>query len=469
MFGVKSFIFIKNKDYNFKVKKMKKNDLQNSSVKAVFWKYTLPSIAMMLIMSVYFIVDGMFVGKGIGSDALGAVNLCIPILMALNTITMALSIGASIVISIRLGRQEYAQANNVFSLLFWINMILVVILSTIGLMFLDEIAYLLGANEDTVVYATKYLSIIFYFMPFFTLQNTLSSVVRNDGNPNLSLVASVSSSLINIPLDYVLIFILNWGITGAAVATGFSQVLASLILITHFLFKKGHLRFIMPKFDAPLFKQQIINSVPVFISNISMPIIMFIMNLLSSRYYGMIGLSAYAIIGSISMFVMMIFFGMAQGIQPIISYNVGTNNTDRIKTTLKMGIFYSTLIALIISALIALFPEFLINLYITDNPDLLKLSVQALLIFMSGFVFEGANLLLVTYFQSIENNKMALLISIARTFVVMTLVALLLPVFFGAVAVWLVVPVTEVLVLLGIGIFYFKQDKQYVLNQAQSN
>lgn len=442
--------------------KLNKNiNLQNGSIKSLFWKYTLPSVAMMLIMAVYFIVDAIFIGRGVGNEALAAVNLCIPLLMISGAITMALSIGASIIISIRLSQKKYDEANNVFSLLLLINILLAVFLTILGLFFIEELAHILGANEDTFPHVIKYLSISLYFLIFFSLQNTFSSVVRNDGNPNLSFIASLASSLINIPLDYVLIFVLGWGITGAAWATGLSQVIAVGILISHFLRKSGHLRFVLPKFNAPLFKEKIKNSIPVFISNISMPAILFVMNILSEKYYGTIGLSAFAIVGSISMFLMMMFAGIAQGIQPIVSYNWGIKKYKRVHETLKISFLYTSIISLVLVGLVYIFPKILINLYIVDNLELTELTIKVLRFYILGFVFMGINLLLISYFQSIENRKIALLISLLRGVVFLILMAYLIPLFFGYVGIWFVILATEFLTLIFATIYYLKDKKSH--------
>lgn len=440
-------------------------DLDNTPVKITFWKYTLSSIAIVLIVSIYYIADGIIVGRGIGSTALAAVNLSVPVMLFVNYFTFALAIGGSIIISVRLSRKEYDKANNVFSLLFWMNLTIALGLVVLVLLSINKLPYFLGANEETFLSVKRYLSVLILFAPFFTLEATLSSAIRNDGNPVLAFISLAISSLINIPLDYVVVFILGWGLTGAALATGFSQLVSVIILSAHFIFKKGNLRFVKPKFDAPLLKQKIKNSLSVYISGIFFPAVMFITNILAKRHYGTLGVSACAIVSGISMFIIIIFTGIAQGIQPPISYYLGLKNKNNIKETLRLGLTYSTLIGSIIIGVVVIFPEMFIGFYIKENGELLNLTVKALRIFLSGFLFMGTNLIFISYFQSIQKNREALSISIMRTFVSLILVAIILPLIFGQTAIWFIVPVSETLIFIGTIIFFSKTLKNKTLEK----
>ena len=191
------------------------NELAERNINSLFWKYVLPSIAMMIITSVYFITDSIFIGRGVGPEALAAVNLIIPFMMTANSIGMSLAIGASILISIYLSRKQFEKANNIFSNIFVINTLLAVFFIIVALLFSEKIVFLLGATPETAQLAVSYLSIILYFIFFFTMQMTLANVVRNDGNPNLAMYSTIAASILNIPLDALFIFKFGWGNSGS--------------------------------------------------------------------------------------------------------------------------------------------------------------------------------------------------------------------------------------------------------------
>lgn len=421
-------------------------ELIERDLRPLFWKYALPSITMMLIMSIYFLVDAIFIGRGVGSDALGAVNLIIPFMILSNSLTMSLAISASIIISIYLSKKLFRKANNTFTNIIIINSIISTLFTSMGLIFSNKIALLLGATPDIIGMVVEYLSIILYFIFFFTMQATLTSIIRNDGNPNLAMFATILGSLINIPLDALFIFGFGWGLKGAALATGLSQVTAVVILSLHFVLKKGHLRFVFPVFDFKEDKIIFINAIPIMFGNIFLPISTFLMNTIASRTYGTLGISAYAIVATITMFIISIFNGIAQGIQPIISFNHGQNQAVRIKGVLMLGIKNMIIFGIIFIALIILLTDQIISLFTTESitSPLFKLTRTALRVNMLGFVFIGFNSILASYFQSIQHIRRATIINTFRTFIILIPVSLLIPVLPDK-YIWSTIVVSEIL------------------------
>lgn len=440
------------------MKASRTQDLESGNIKALFWKYALPSMAMMIIMSVYFIVDAIFIGRGVGNEALGAVNLIIPMMIITNSLTMSLAIGASIVISIYLSKKNYKKANNAFVNVVVINTVISLIFTILGLCFSKQIAVLLGATPDTVGMVVEYLSIILYFIFFFNMQATLSSIIRNDGNPNLAMIATIVSCLINIPLDALFIFGFKWGITGTALATGLSQFIAVTVLSFHFILKKGDLRFSYPKFRFRDNKKIFINAVPIMLGNIFLPVSMFLMNHIASKTYGTLGLSAFAIISSISVFIIMALNGVAQGIQPIISFNYGQKQLPRIKDTLRLGIKNGLIIVLLLTLGLYFFSDQIIGLFTTSgiNSPLFKLTKEALHVYMLGFVFIGFNSILASYFQSIEHVKNAIIINTLRAIVLLIPVSMLIPLLLPNKYIWSTVLISEFIISVMLFSFYYK-------------
>lgn len=423
----------------------KKMDLGQDKITSLFWKYAIPSVSTMLIMSIYFVVDGIFISRGVGSEALAAVNLCVPVTLIANAVTLSIAIGASIIISIFLSRREYKRSNNVFSILILTNVSIAVIFTIAGLFFSEDISFMLGANEEVLTLTQTYLSVILYFLIFFTLQCTLSTVVRNDKNPNLALVGSIFGSVINIPLDALFIFVFRMGVFGAAFATGLSQVTGLLILLTHFVFKKGDLRFQIPSIEFDILRRIFSNSAPIFISLIAAGTFMTIMNISASKYYGTSGISAYAVVGGISMFLMMVVVGISQTIQPLVSYNHGIGNKKRVKQIVYYAFFVGLIVCLVIMVGIFIFAEKLVGIYINPIAEhtLAQLTIQALRIYSLSFIFAPISLIYISYLQSIEDNKSAMIINFLRSLVVPVTIAYILPQVFGGIGIWLLIPCTE--------------------------
>ncbi|MBN1184162.1 MAG: MATE family efflux transporter [Bacteroidales bacterium] len=434
------------------------DELVEKNINSLFWKYTIPSIAMMLILSAYFITDSIFIGRGVGSEALASVNLTIPFMMIANSIGMSLAIGASIIISIYLSQKQYEKANKIFSNIFLINTVLAFIFMIVGFLFSDQIVLLLGATPDTVQLAVDYLSIILYFIFFFTMHMTLTSVIRNDGNPNLAMYATIMSSLLNIPLDALFIFKFGWGVKGAALATGLAQVTGVAVLLFHFILKQGRLKFTLPKFNFKEDNKIFINAIPIFIGNIFLPVSMFLMNNVAARTYSTLGISAFAIVNNISMFIFSIIIGISQGIQPIISFNFGQNKVNRMIKTLWLGIGNSLLVIVFLIVSILVFSEQIIGIYSSGKMDasLMNLTKEAIRIYVWGYVFLGSNFLFASYFQSIEFAKSATVINILRTTIILIPVAFLISLLLPDTFIWAIIMASEMITLIVILTSYHK-------------
>lgn len=436
----------------------KNMDLGNDKISTIFWKYAIPSIASMLIMAAYFVADGIIVARGVGSTALAAVNLSIPLMMGTNAVILALSLGASIIISILLAQKKYKDASNVFSVVFVTTTVIAIIFSATGLYFLDELSYAIGATEEIHGMVQTYLSVILYFIIFFCLQITLSNAIRNDGNPNLALLSTLGGSLLNIPLDAFFVFVLHWGLFGAAIATGMSQLIGAAVLFTHFLRKQGHLRFVVPHFDLQIMKRIVHNAFPLFIETISISIFFTTMNILAAKYYGTTGVAAFAIVGAVSMISAMFFVGIAQTNQPLISYNYGHGKHSRIHDIVKYSLKTTTVLSIAAVTIVAIFSEQLVGLYVnvSAESELVSLTSLAFRIYSVGYIFTAINMALVKYFQSTEDRKSSLVLTSLRSFVLLIPAALIVPKLFGGMGIWLVIPSVELFIAVLSGFIYWR-------------
>jgi putative MATE family efflux protein len=412
----------------------------------------------MLIMAAYFVADGIIVARGVGSDALAAVNICMPLMLGINSVILSLAVGTSIIISILLARKKYMQANNTFSVLLTLTTAIALILTVIGLYFIENISYLIGSTTEIHGLVQTYLSVILYFIVFFCLQITLSNVVRNDGNPNLALLSTMGGSLLNIPLDVFMVFVLKWGIFGAAIATGLSQAVGAAVLSIHFIRRMGFLQFVSPRFNFHLLKRMFHNGIPVFFETVSIAIFIITMNILAAKYYGTAGVAAFAIVGAVSMLVTMFFVGIGQTNQPLISYNFGHAKYSRIHDFVSYSLKVTITIGLIMTGLAIGFAPQIVNVYIDTsvNPQLALLGVEALRIYAIGYVFTAINIALVKYFQSIEDRKLSLLLTSSRALSILIPVALIVPNLFGGGGIWFIIPIVEFCVTVISSYFYRK-------------
>ncbi|WP_406657666.1 MATE family efflux transporter [Methanolobus sp. ZRKC2] len=436
----------------------KKMDLGNDKISTIFWKYAIPSIASMLIMAVYFVADGIIVARGVGSTALAAVNLCVPLIMGINAVILALSLGASIIISIMLAQKKYKDASNVFSVVFVTTGVIAVLFTVAGLFFIEDISYAIGATEEVHGMVQTYLSVILYFILIFSLQITLSNAVRNDGNPNLALLSTLGGSILNIPLDAFFVFVLHWGLFGAAVATGLSQFTGAAVLLIHFTRKQGHLRFVLPNFNLQIITRIVHNAIPLFIETISLSIFIATMNILATKYYGTTGVAAFAIVGAASMLSAMFFVGIAQTNQPLISYNYGHGKHNRIHDIVKYSLKTTTVLSIVIIAIIAIFSEQMVSLYVnvSAESELVSLTSTALKIYSVGYIFSAINMALLKYFQSTEDRRSSLILTSLKAFVLLIPAALVIPKIFGGVGIWLVIPSVEFFIAILSGLIYWK-------------
>ncbi|WP_342304328.1 MATE family efflux transporter [Methanolobus sp. ZRKC5] len=433
-------------------------DLGNDKISTIFWKYAIPSIGSMLIMAAYFVADGIIVARGVGSTALAAVNLSIPLMMGTNAVILALSLGASIIISIMLAQKKYREASNIFSVVFATTTIIAVLFSATGLFFLEDISYAIGATEEINGMVQTYLSVILYFIIFFCLQITLSNAIRNDGNPKLALLSTLGGSILNIPLDAFFVFVLHWGLFGAALATGMSQLVGAAVLFTHFLRKQGHLRFVLPHFNLQIISRIVHNAIPLFIETISIAIFFATMNILAAKYYGTTGVAAFAIVGAVSMISTMFFVGIGQTNQPLISYNFGHGKHSRIHDIVKYSLKTTTVLSIATIAIIAIFSEQLVSLYVnvSAESELVSLTSFALRLYSVGYIFTAINIALVKYFQSTEDRRTSLILTSLRAFVLLIPAALIVPKIFGDMGIWLVIPSVEFMIAILSGYIYWR-------------
>jgi putative MATE family efflux protein len=415
----------------------------------------------MLLMSVNILVDGIFVSHGVGPTALAGVNIAVPIFSILLSISLWIGMGGATLYSIALGQQNKERAHQIFTLSF-ITMLTVVVILIISLLFnLQDIAYIFGANDTTYPYVKEYLFIILLFGIFYTIENMLSIFIRNDGNPKLAMTGLMTTSVLNIVLNYLFIFVLDYGVKGCALATVISTMIGAAVLCIHFFRKQSELKFVRKFFNWSDVKSIFAIGLPSFIVEASVAVIVILYNVTFLYYLGDKGVTAYAMVNYIHTVLLMMFYGIGMALQPIVSYHYGAKLMKRVTALLKIGIVTALAFGIIIAIAAILFPTQMMTVFGDGTAGVREMASQGFVHFAIGYIFLGINMVFAEFFQSIEKTRLATWIMLSRSIVLFVPTLIVLPIAFGAQAIWWTFPVAESITALLI-FYYVKKNPKVI-------
>lgn len=434
-------------------------DLEKDSINKLFFNFSFPAVMGMLISALYVIIDGIFIGRGIGGEGLAAINLAYPVITLTIALSLMFGIGGATIISIKQGEKKYKDVNKYFSHMIFLNIISYSVICLFTLLFQNKIIYFLGSSEGLFNLTKAYMIPGVIFSIFFMLSISLNSVVRNNNSPTFAMLSMAIGAVVNIVLDALFILKFNWGMHGAAYATGIAQMASSIFLISYFFRKNCNIKLINTKIEFNIIKRICINGFPSFILEFAVAIITILFNSTLMVLTGEIGVAAFSIIAYIFYVFRMIFNGLAQGIQPIVSYNFGAKKWARIKATLILGHKISLLVAALLLSLV-FFERNMIVKFFNGDVELVKLASRGLLIYSSAMIFLGANFINISYLQSMEKATFANLLSFGRCFVFIIIGVFTLPSFIGVDGVWLSLPFADFMTFITGAIFGLKnKDK----------
>lgn len=407
-----------------------------------FLKYAVPSALAMFVSSLYTIIDGIFVGQGVGDSALAAVNVIMPFTIMLFGIATMFAVGGGALVSKYLGAKDEFSAIEVFRQVFKFLLILSVTISVTCVIFASPLAKVLGATESILDLASDYLR--FYAM--FCIPNligiALNSFVRNDGKPKLAMISTISGAVTNIILDYIFIFQLSLGIKGAAIATGLGQIVTVSILIPHFLLRKGTLSFGNVKLNKVIIKEFSNIGLPSFFTEVTFSIIVFLMNIVIVRIIGDKGLSAFSVINYLTTNVYMVLLGVAFGVQPLISYNYGAKDKEKMIKFYNMTNVACLIVNIVFSSICFIFGKQIIGIF-TSNIEIIEMTYIGLNLLNLGFFAIGVNLASTIYYQAIEAPGKSNLICVLRSIIVFPISLVILSFVFGEKGIWLSLLLSE--------------------------
>ncbi len=420
-----------------------------------FIKYTAFNVLGMLGLSCYILADTFFVSKGMGTNGLTALNLAIPVYSFIQGSGLMIGIGGGTMYSISKSRENYAEADRVFSTAAILTVSIAAVFFLLGVLGSDMITKMLGADDAVFQMCKTYLQVILLFAPAFMLNNLLLCFVRNDGAPQLSMAAMIGGSLSNVVLDYIFIFPFKMGIFGAVLATGFAPVISMLILSPFFLRKRNRFHLCRCRLLGKLPLHIMATGLPSLITEVSSGIVILIFNLIVMRLQGNIGVAAYGIIANLSLVAIAVYTGVAQGIQPLISSNYGASLHTNVKKILRYAMITLLLLSGIIYAGVFFQAEQIAELFNSEQNMLLqRIAVTGLRYYFTASLFAGFNIILSVYFTSSEHRLPAQIISMLRGFIIIIPMTVLLSSAWGITGVWCAFPLTELLVSI-IGLFLF--------------
>ena len=433
--------------------------MYEENTRKLFAKYAIPQMIGLLFNSIYMIVDGMFIGNILGRDSMAAAAVAVPLIEILIALSMAIASGAGVMISGQSARCEKEKALRTFDSAIVCASALGLLVVTMGNALLQPLTRLLGATPQIQQEAVEYIRYIVSFSPFLIFSFLLSGLVRNDGNPKLAMLALAFGSVSNIVLDYVFMCPLNMGIGGAALATAVGPVFSVLILLPHFFLKKGNLHFTWPKPCLADIRRIFILGFPSFIMEFTIGIITFIYNLaIVKNGYGEIGLAAYLLIGYLMLIVLTFFLGMAEGLQPVFSYFNGAGLGKRSQEMHRFSAKVFLAFGIYCYGLILLFSRQFFAMFNPEDAALIGFSAEKSVRYFCGFFLAGYNILMISFWQSIQHTRRALVISLCRSLIWPPVLIALLPGFFGSDVIWLCHSFSEALTA-GIAALLLMRDR----------
>lgn len=441
----------------------KKYDLEKGNIRKLFAHYAVLSVVGLGAMAINILLDGIFVGYGVGPTGLASVNLVLPLFPVLLALGMLFGAGAGTLIAIEMGKHNSEEGNKIFNNALAWSVGIGVLITLIIQIFSYEIVSALGSTPGLREGVTIYLKTFSIFSVFYIVILFLEPVIRNDKAPKLVMISLVAGSLTNACLNYLFIFVFDWGLFGASLATGLSQVVSFFILFSHFFFKKGEIRIKKVKSDINHMVQVVKIGTPLFMTQICIAIFIIIYNWVIITQIGEGGIAVIGIILYLNEIVMLTNYGFGEALQPIASFNYGAKQYDRMRQVFKIALKASLVFTFIIMILFMLVPQVFISMF-TNDSNLIKETIPALRMYYSGLLFSAVNMVVIAYFQAVACPREATLITFLRNIGLFGLMIFVLPKLIGVPGIWLAYAAGDLLTLL-ITFFILYRRKFYFFSK----
>lgn len=438
--------------------------LGTESIGKLLMQYAVPAIIAMTASSLYNMVDSIFIGHGVGTMAISGLALTFPLMNLAAAFGSLVGVGASTLISVKLGQKDYDTAQRVLGNVVVLNVLLGVAFTVVVMAFLDPILYFFGGSDQTIGYARDYMQIILLGNAVTHLYLGLNAVLRSSGHPQKAMYATIATVMINTLLDPLFIYGFGWGIRGAAIATIVAQIISLVWQFKIFSNKDELLHFHRGIFRLKrkiVFDSLAIGMSP-FLMNLAACFIVILINQGLKKYGGDLAIGAFGIVNRLVFIVVMIVMGLNQGMQPIAGYNYGAQQYDRVTKVLKLTILYATCVTTFGFLVGMLMPDLVVGIF-TSDAELTDISARGLRIVVMFFPIIGFQMVTSNFFQSIGMAGKAIFLSLTRQMVILLPCLLILPRFYGAAGVWYSMPVSDLLaslIAMGMLVWQFRKFKR---------
>ena len=440
--------------------------LENGSVKKLFFRFAIPSIIGMLIVSMQMMIDGFFIANTVGANGLAAINLSMPIVNFSMSMAMMICAGGGVYCSIAMGNGHKKKANEIFSFTFAIYLTILGAFALLGIIFIDKIIFALGATETLAHHVKPYLMTmlalnILYNFPIFT-----ETFIKIAGKPNFVFISCLTCITGNVLGDYLFIVKLGMGTFGAALATCLADGIAGFVLMTQYIKSRSELSLTKPKGDTALLGKILYNGSSEMLTVVSSAIATFIFNLILMKRIGEIGVSALTIVFYVNAVVGICLYGLSQALQPIVSFNLGARRINKIREVMRTALVTGAGIGVFFFFAMKLKSSLVVEMFSKGNMELERLTKEVLNIVVFQYLFSFTNIIASSFLTAVEKPLESGLVAFLRSLVFTAGFLLTLPLILGNTGLWLALPIGEfccMLVSIPMTMIAYKKIKKRIL------
>ena len=425
-------------------------------------RFSFPPIVMMVFTSIYGVIDGLFVSNFVGKVPFAAVNLVMPFIMILGGFGFMIGTGGSALVAKTIGEGDRDKANRYFSMMIQLTLICGIVLSAVGIVLIRPISYLLGATDAMIEDCVVYGRVVLLFNTAFMLQNVFQTFLTTAEKPQLGLMTTVAAGVVNMALDALFVVGFQWGVAGAALATGISQCIGGLLPLVYFLRPNSSLlRLTKARPEARTLLKACANGSSELMTSISGSIVSMLYNFQLLKFAGENGVAAYGVLMYIQFIFVAIFIGYTIGIAPVVGYHYGADNTPELKSLLRKSLLLMGIAGLLMMLLAQALAVPLAHVFVGYDAELFDMTRHAFAIFAFSFILAGFNIFASAFFTALNNGGVSAAISFLRTLVFQMLSVLILPMLFGLDGIWWAITVAEVFACILSMTFLVAKRKQY--------
>ena len=435
-----------------------------NAIRREFYQFVTFSVMSMVGQSLFILADTYFIANGVGAHGLAALNIVLPVGNIINGLGWMFGVGGATKFAITKSQGKLEKANSHFTQTVVVAGLIAVLFTLFSQIFVEDLLYFLGVTPALFEMSRSYFTILTLFTPLFILNNVFITFIRNDFNPRLAMFGMIIGGIINIIFDYIFIYPLRMGLTGAAIATVFSPAVSLLVCSLHFKYGRRTLAFQPLKLSLGSLVATLRNGSSSFLNEFSSAFVMVIFNLIVLDLAGDIGVSAYSIVANMNIVAVAIFTGIGQGLQPLVSAYHGKKNRAAVHTVLRLGVLTSLLLGGVFVGIGLFIPNLIVAIFNGDgNVALAQLAVPGVRLYFTSFLFTGINFTMIFYLAAINEGKKAMVISALRGLVFVYPAVGLMSRSFGLTGAWLAMTVVEMLTLIGIAMIVWNERGKRVV------